>query len=167
MRWGPGQSGNPGGRPLGARSRLPTMRALVNAVIEENLDGIRGALAALLTDPGTVLHGLELAARLNRELGPPRLVLGEEATEAGGLTVVMKQYVVNSAATPASAAPPSCSPEIESLPVRIDRPMEPGTPLVSDGAGELPRSTPGPVDEATPGNTVRITLKHFVDPGPR
>jgi hypothetical protein len=169
MKWGPGQSGNPAGRPLGARSRLPTMRALVNAVIAENVDGIRGALAAVLTDPGTVLHGLDLAARLNRELGPPRLLLGEEGTEAGGLTVIMKQYVVNSATAPASAAPPSRSRKIESLPVRSDRPMETATPPGPDDGSEVPAPTPTPgsVDEAPPGDTVRITLKHFVDPEPR
>jgi hypothetical protein len=164
MKWGPGQSGNPAGRPLGARSRLPTMRALVNAVIAENVDGIRGALAAVLTDPGTVLHGLDLAARLNRELGPPRLLLGEEGTEAGGLTVIMKQYVVNSATAPASAAPPSRSRKIESLPVRSDRPMETATPLGPEDPDQVPTPAAGPADEATPVDTVRITLKHFADP---
>jgi hypothetical protein len=155
MKWSPGQSGNPAGRPPGARARLPTMRAVVNAVIADNLDGIRGALAAVLTDPDTVLHGLEFAARLNRELGPPRLVLGEEATEAGGLTVVLKQYVIG-------PAPPSPSPEIASLPVRRDQPVETVPPLGPEAGGGAP--TPGPVDEATPVDTVRITLKHFADP---
>jgi hypothetical protein len=145
------------------------MRALVNAVVADNLDGIRAALTAVLTDPETVLHGLELAARLNRELGPPRLVLGEEATEAGGLTVVMKQYVVSSPASPAPAAPPSRGPEIESLPVRSDRPMENATPLGPE-AGDPPPApavAPGPMDESASAGTVRITLRHFVDPEPR
>jgi hypothetical protein len=167
MPFRPGVSGNPRGRPLGSlnHNRLPTIRSLMHEVIHDNLDGIRTALTAVLTDPETVLHGLDLAARLNRELGPPRLVLGEEATEAGGLTVVMKQYVIGSAAAPTSAAPPSRSPEIESLPVRSDRPMEIATPLVAHDGGEVPTS--GPVDETTPADTVRITLKHFVDPEPR
>jgi hypothetical protein len=148
------------------------MRALVNAVIAENVDGIRSALASVLTDPETVLHGLDLAARLNRKLGPPRLVLGEEATEAGGLTVVLKQYVIGSAVTPAgpaSAAPASPSPEIESLPVRCDQPMETATPLGPEDGGKVPTPSvaAGRIDEATRGDTVRITLKHFVDPEPR
>jgi Family of unknown function (DUF5681) len=166
--WSPGQSGNPRGRPKGSPHRLPTIRAVVSAVITDNIDGIRRALSAVLTDPDTVVHGLELAARLNRELGPPRLVLGEEAMEAGGLTVVLKQYVIGSAVTPArpaSAGPPSLSPEIESLPVQSDRPMETAPPLGPENGGEAPTS--GPVDETTPADTVRITLKHFVDPEPR
>jgi hypothetical protein len=166
MPFRPGASGNPRGRPLGSpnRSRLPTIRSLMHELIADNLDGIRTALAAVLTDPDTVLHGLELAARLNRELGPPRLVLGEEAAEAGGLTVVLKQYVIGPVAAPASVAPPSHSPEIESLSVRTDRPMVTATPLGPDEESARPAPTPGPVDEGTAADTVRITLKHFVDP---
>jgi hypothetical protein len=88
----------------------------------------------------------------------------------GGLTVVVKQYVIGSAVTPArpaAAGPSSPSPEIESLPVRSDQPMEIATPHASDDGGEVPTPMPGPVDEAMPADTVRITLKHFVDPGPR
>jgi hypothetical protein len=99
-----------------AQSRLPSMRALVNAVITDNFDGIR----TVLTE--TVLHGLDLAARLNR-LGPPRLVLGEEAIEGDGLTVVLKQYVVNSVVTAAAASSASTrapDPAIPALPVRAD-----------------------------------------------
>jgi hypothetical protein len=172
MPFRPGVSGNPRGRPLGSlnHNRLPTIRSLMHEVIHDNLDGIRTAFTAVLTDPETVLHGLDLAARLNRELGPPRLVLGEETTEGVGLTIVMKQYVIGSAVTPAppaSATPPARNSEIESLPVRSDRPMETATPLGPEDPDQIPTLAAGPADEATPVDTVRITLKHFVDPEPR
>jgi hypothetical protein len=145
-------------------NRLPTIRSLMHEVIHGNLDGIRSALTTVLNDPETVLHGLDLAARLNRELGPPRLVLGEEATEGGGLTVALKQYVVSSVVTAAAASSASTrapDPAIPALPVRADSASEDDQPLTVSSSSSSP-ATPELEDEPTPAtDTVRITVKHF------
>jgi hypothetical protein len=84
--------------------------------------------------------------------------------EGGGLTVVMKQYVVSTVAPAAAAASTGAGapdPAIRSLPVRSDRPREDQALAVSPATTELE-------DEPTPAtDTVRITVKHFGDPEPR
>jgi hypothetical protein len=53
------------------------MRALLAEVIAGNEERVRASLRAALQDPKLAVHVLELYARLNRELGPPELVLAE------------------------------------------------------------------------------------------
>jgi len=74
----PGKSGNPRGRRRGAKDVVPKVRALVNAVLEGNVEAVREAYRKAATSPKTVLQCLELAAKLNREVGPPALPLGLE-----------------------------------------------------------------------------------------
>ena len=74
-----GKSGNPKGRPRGAKDVVPKVRALVNAVLEGNEAAIQEAYRRAVLSPKTVLPCLELAAKLNREVGPSALPLGLEA----------------------------------------------------------------------------------------
>jgi hypothetical protein len=53
------------------------VRALVNAVLEGNVEAVREAYRKAATSPKTVLQCLELAAKLNREVGPQALPLVE------------------------------------------------------------------------------------------
>jgi uncharacterized protein DUF5681 len=76
-RFPPGQSANPKGRPRGAKDVVPKVRALVNAVLEGNVEAVREAYRKAATSPKTVLQCLELAAKLNREVGPQALPLVE------------------------------------------------------------------------------------------
>jgi hypothetical protein len=71
----PGKSGNPKGRPRGSKDVVPKVRALVNAVLEGNEAAIQEAYRRALLSPKTVLQCLELAAKLNREVGPSALPL--------------------------------------------------------------------------------------------
>jgi hypothetical protein len=77
-RFPPGQSANPKGRPRGAKDVVPKVRALVNAVLEGNVEAVREAYRKAATSPKTVLQCLELAAKLNREVGPTALPFGLE-----------------------------------------------------------------------------------------
>jgi hypothetical protein len=67
-----GQSGNPGGRPKGSRTLAFSLREIVAEAI--TAPGMRekiiAALQQVATNRKTVLAFLELAGRLNRELGP-------------------------------------------------------------------------------------------------
>ena len=47
-------------------------------------------MRASLRDPKLTAHVLELAARLNRELGPPELVLAAERTRAPLRAIVLQ-----------------------------------------------------------------------------
>ena len=69
----PGKSGNSRGRPRGAKDVVPKVRALVNAVLERHEAAIREAYRRAVLNPKTVLQCLELAAKLNREVGPQAL----------------------------------------------------------------------------------------------
>jgi hypothetical protein len=73
----PGKSGNPKGRPRGAKDVVPKVRALVNAVLEGNEAAIQEVYRRAVLNPRTVLQCLELAAKLNREVGPQALPLAE------------------------------------------------------------------------------------------
>jgi uncharacterized protein DUF5681 len=66
----PGKSGNPAGRRPGSKNVMPRVRDLINAVLEDNVEAVREAYRRAATNPRTVLQCLELAAKLNRELGP-------------------------------------------------------------------------------------------------
>jgi hypothetical protein len=72
-----GVSGNPNGRPRGRPDARPQMRALLAEVIAGNEELVRASLRAALKNPKLTVSVLELYARLNRELGPPELVLAE------------------------------------------------------------------------------------------
>ena len=74
----PGKSGNSKGRPRGAKDVVPKVRALVNAVLEGNEAAIQEAYRRAVLSPKTVLQCLELAAKLNREVGPSALPIGLE-----------------------------------------------------------------------------------------
>jgi hypothetical protein len=78
----PGRSGNPAGRRPGSKDAIPRVRDLVNAVLEDNVEAVREAYRRAATNPKTVLQCLELAAKLNRELGPGSLQIGLDGTGA-------------------------------------------------------------------------------------
>jgi hypothetical protein len=66
----PGRSGNPAGRPPGRPDLMPKIRDLMNAVLQGNEEAVKAALLRAATNHRSVLSALELAARLNREVGP-------------------------------------------------------------------------------------------------
>jgi hypothetical protein len=66
----PGQSGNPGGRPKGSPNVLPSVREIVNAVMAGHREEITDALRRAATNTRNVLAFVEMAAKLNKELGP-------------------------------------------------------------------------------------------------
>ncbi len=76
-RWQPGHSGNPNGRPRGHPDARPHIRTLLAEILAGEHEQVRASLRAALQDPKLTVHVLELYARLNRELGPPELVLAE------------------------------------------------------------------------------------------
>lgn len=76
----PGRSGNPAGRRPGSKDVMPRVRDLVNAVLEDNVEAVREAYRRAATNPKTVLQCLELAAKLNREVGPGALPIGLDGT---------------------------------------------------------------------------------------
>ena len=76
----PGRSGNPAGRRPGSKDVMPRVRDLVNAVLEENVQAVRDAYRRAATNPKTVLQCLELAAKVNRELGPGSVPIGLDGT---------------------------------------------------------------------------------------
>lgn len=57
-------------RPPGSKDVIPAVRDLVNSVKEGKDQEIRAALERVATSPRTVLAFLDLAAKLNREIGP-------------------------------------------------------------------------------------------------
>ena len=65
----PGRSGNPTGRRLGSKNTAPTVREIVNAVVTDNVDGIKEAYRKSAVNAKSVLQALELKARVNREVG--------------------------------------------------------------------------------------------------
>jgi uncharacterized protein DUF5681 len=76
-RFPSGQSANPKGRPRGSKDVVPKVRALVNAVLEGNEAAVQEAYRRAVLNPKTVLQCLELAAKLNREVGLQALPLVE------------------------------------------------------------------------------------------
>jgi len=84
----PGRSGNPAGRRPGSKDVMPRVRDLVNAVLEGNVTEIRDAYRRAVTSPKTVLPCLELAAKLNREVGPGALAIGAEGAD-GPVRVIL------------------------------------------------------------------------------
>lgn len=66
-RFRPGRSGNSKGRPKGSMNVVPTVRAPMHQVIADNQAAIVEAVRRALTSPRTVLSGLELMSKLNRE----------------------------------------------------------------------------------------------------
>jgi len=94
--WKPGQSGNPRGRPKGARTRVRKagdqtlseeaksitslqIRELLAAVIVKHRTEAEETLAKCLRRPHHITRVLELFAKLNREIGAPSLVLSAGA----------------------------------------------------------------------------------------
>ena len=65
----PGRSGNPSGRKLGSKNTAPSVREIVNAVVTEHVDDAKEAFRKALVDKKSVLHALELKAKVNREIG--------------------------------------------------------------------------------------------------
>jgi uncharacterized protein DUF5681 len=65
-----GQSGNPKGRPKGAKNIAPTIRSIIDGVLEGNIEDVKAAYLASLLNRKTVQNGLELAAKVKREIGP-------------------------------------------------------------------------------------------------
>ena len=84
----PGRSGNPAGRPPGSKDVIPRVRELVNAVLEGNVVAIRDAYRRAVTSPKTVLQCLELAAKLNKEVGPGSIAVGPEGAD-GPVKVIL------------------------------------------------------------------------------
>ena len=66
-RFQPSVSGNPGGRPKGPKTY--SIRTLVADALEKVREDVIEELQARLTSSKTILPGLELAARLNKEIG--------------------------------------------------------------------------------------------------
>jgi len=83
----PGRSGNPTGRRPGSKDVMPRVRDRVNAVLEENVEAVRDAYRRAATNPKTVLQCLELAAKLNREVGPGSLPIALDGT--GGPPIIL------------------------------------------------------------------------------
>jgi hypothetical protein len=65
-----GVSGNPRGWTPGSHNVLPGVRDLVLDFLQGREDAIEAALTRALASPRHVLALLELAARLNQEIGP-------------------------------------------------------------------------------------------------
>jgi hypothetical protein len=67
----PGVSGNPGGRPPGVKEETARglIRRLVLEVVQEGEAAVRATIRRLLKDPRTAVQVLELAAKLNGEIG--------------------------------------------------------------------------------------------------
>ena len=84
----PGRSGNPRGRRPGSKDAIPRVRELVNAVLENNVEAIREAYRRAVTSSKTVLQGLELAAKLNKEVGPGAIAVGAEGPD-GPVRVIL------------------------------------------------------------------------------
>ena len=84
----PGRSGNPKGRTPGSKDAIPRVRELVNAVLEHNVAPIREAYRRAVTSPKTVLACLELAAKLNKEVGPGAIAIGSEGAD-GPVKVIL------------------------------------------------------------------------------
>jgi len=84
----PGRSGNPAGRRPGSKDVIPRVRDLVNAVLEHNVEAIREAYRRAVTSQKTVLPCLELAAKLNKEVGPGALAIGAEGPD-GPVRVIL------------------------------------------------------------------------------
>lgn len=85
----PGQSGNPGGRPKGAGTLIYNVRDLFARAIkneEVEAEAIK-RLEESLKNRRSILPTLELAARLNREIG---LGSGEAPT---GVTIIFESNI--------------------------------------------------------------------------
>jgi hypothetical protein len=67
----PGVSGNPKGRPPGVKEEAARglVRRLVLEAVQEGQAAVRATLRRMLKDPRTAVHVLELAAKLNGEIG--------------------------------------------------------------------------------------------------
>src|SRR4030095_2785280 len=76
-RFRPGQSGNPAGRPRGAKDRVPRLgtsaatllRHAMASAFEPDLSELSRTIQAGLRDPRRALGFLQLGARLNGEIG--------------------------------------------------------------------------------------------------
>jgi hypothetical protein len=66
----PGRSGNPTGRGKGSRNVVPAVRDLMLAVVRGEQATAQRSLVRAIRSPRHVIAFLDLAARLNREVGP-------------------------------------------------------------------------------------------------
>lgn len=92
--WKKGQSGNPGGRPKGARTLVYNVREIMaRALLEEGritkdvTDAAIERLRETLTNRKTVVQSLEFAARLNKEIG-----FGSGET-VSGVTIIFESNI--------------------------------------------------------------------------
>jgi hypothetical protein len=66
----PGQSGNPKGRVLGSKNASPSVRDIVNAVVSgQTTEDVMEAYRKSAVSVKSVLHALELKAKVDREIG--------------------------------------------------------------------------------------------------
>jgi hypothetical protein len=120
--WKPGQSGNPRGRPKGAKTRVRKpgdqalsdeaksittleLRELLAAVIIRNRADAEETLRKCLLRPHRIARVLELYGRLNRELGPAPIVLAANVGGAGPPLTITWAIPEMPAARPAGALP--------------------------------------------------------------
>lgn len=107
----PGQSGNPKGRPPGIKDRLPRgfVARLVLATLEANEAAACEAFRRMLTNPRQVRDALELAGRLNKEIGAAAL----DALPTATITVYtnLDPNALRTVSVPALAAPVVEEPE--------------------------------------------------------
>lgn len=66
---GKGQSGNPGGRPKGAKTLIYSVRELMGERFLANRPKIAEQYDEVLTSKRTVLEATKFAAQLNKEIG--------------------------------------------------------------------------------------------------
>ena len=68
--WKPGQSGNPKGKPVGTKDSSPSVRDIVNMVVAgQTIEEVMAAYRKSAVNAKSVLHALELKAKVNREIG--------------------------------------------------------------------------------------------------
>jgi hypothetical protein len=84
--------------------------------------------------------------------------------EGGGLTVVLRQYMIGAIAA-ATTAPRAPDLDMPALPVRSDRSLPPDEPAATTSSPSPP-AAPDQPDDAALADTVRINVKHFGDPAP-
>lgn len=89
MPFKPGQSGNLSGRPKGVLTNTykASLRRLMDRAIATHEESVEQALVAAVTNPKSVLPGLELWGRVRREIGPGSAE--DETTRLVNVTVVL------------------------------------------------------------------------------